>query len=153
MQPTPWWFAPMLTVVGTILGGAVSIIAALLTQRYALRTQLALKQADAEIVRAAAFQSERERRYLALVQNIEGLFTKAQDASAKKEFLRAGREIWLLGDADLVRKVNDFLKSVAEGQDVEGRTQRFGEIVLELRRSLGTPDDELTSRDFPFYSS
>jgi hypothetical protein len=67
---------PLLTLFATVLGGAVSIITAWLTQRYHLSSRLALRHADAEIAPAAALKLEREKRYLSVVQNIESLYTK-----------------------------------------------------------------------------
>jgi hypothetical protein len=152
MGTSPWWFTPLMTFAGAVIGGAVSIISAWLTQRYGLQVQLAVKRADAEANVAAALRSEKEKRYLALVQNIEGLYSKTQDPARKAEFLKAARDLWLLGDQELVRKLRVFLVDLAGNTDVDAREQLFGDVILDMRNGLGLPTDQLSNEDFRFHS-
>jgi uridine phosphorylase len=92
-----------MTFAGAVLGGGVSILTTFLTQRYALKAQLAIKKADAETGVAAALRSEKEKRYLAITQNLDSFYTGTQDPTRKVEFLKTQRELWLLGDQELIR--------------------------------------------------
>ena len=112
-----------MTFAGAVFGGAVSIVTAWLTQRYGLQAQLAVKRIDAEAKVAAALRSEKEQRYLAIVQNIESLYTTTQNPTGEAEFLKVVRELWLLGDQELVRKLRVFLVDIAGNTDVKPREQ------------------------------
>lgn len=90
---------------------------------------------------------------MSIVQNIESLYTKTQNQAGKIEFLKAVREIWLLGDQDLVRKVALFLTNTSGKKEVDTRDQLFGDVVLQIRRGLGLPTDQLTNQDFPSVSA
>lgn len=141
-----------MTFAGAVFGGAVSIITAWLTQRYGLQAQLAVKRADDEAKVAAALRSEKEQRYLAIVQNIDSLYAKTQNPTGKAEFLKVIRELWLLGDQELVRNLRVFLVDIAGKTDIDAREQLFGEVVLDMRKGLGLPTDQLSNEDFRFHS-
>jgi hypothetical protein len=153
MGTSPWWFTPLMTFAGAVLGGAVSIVTAWLTQRYSLQAQLAVKRADADANVVAALRSEKEKRYLAIVQNIESLYAKTPDPVGKAEFLKAVRELWLLGDQELVHKLRVFLVDIAGKTDVDAREQLFGDVMLDMRKGLGLATDRLSNEDFRFHSA
>jgi len=152
MGTAPWWFTPLTTLAAVLFGGVVSIVTAWLTQRYNLHAQLALKRAETESSAAAILTSEKEKRYLVIVRNLESLFENSQDPGGRTEFLRVVRELWLLGDEELVQKLNVFLLDIAGQQEASTREQLFGEAILEMRRGLGLPTDRLNSHDFRFHS-
>ncbi len=148
MGTSPWWFTPLMTFAGAIFGGAVSIITTWLTQRYGLQAQLAIKRADAVAAAEAALRTEKEKRYLAILQNVENLFMGDQNPVGTAELLRTMREVWLLGDQELVRKIRAFLEHMAGSQEAGLHEQLFGDVVLDMRRSLGLPTDGLSNQDF-----
>jgi hypothetical protein len=153
MGTSPWWFTPLMTFSGLVLGGAVSIITAWLTHRYNLEAQIALRRVDAEAAAAAALRMEREKRYLGILQNLESLYINTSSPSGKNELLKIVREVWLLGDQDLVRKMGVFLEDIAGKRQVDGRELLFGDVVLHMRKGLGLPIDELTNEEFRFHSA
>ena len=152
MGTSPWWFTPLMTFTGAVFGGAVSIVTTWLTQRYGLKAQLIVKRADAEANATEALRSEKEKRYLAIVRNLESLYVKAQNPAAKSEFLTTVRELWLLGDQELVRKLRLFLVDIAGKKDVDARERLFGDVILDMRKGLGLPTDQLSNEDFRFHS-
>lgn len=141
-----------MTFTGAVFGGAVSIVTTWLTQRYGLKAQLIVKRADAEANATEALRSEKEKRYLAIVRNLESLYVKAQNPAAKSEFLTTVRELWLLGDQELVRKLRLFLVDIAGKKDVDARERLFGDVILDMRKGLGLPTDQLSNEDFRFHS-
>jgi hypothetical protein len=78
MGTSPWWFASLMTFAGAVLGSTVSIVTVWLTRRYSLQAQLAVKRAEFLAAAEAALRAEREKRYLAILQNLESLYTNAQ---------------------------------------------------------------------------
>jgi len=153
MGTAPWWFTSFTTFAAVVFGGAISIISTWLTQRYTLRAQLALKHADAEANVATALRAEKQNRYLVLVQNLESLYEKGQSPAGKAEFLKVVRELWLLGDQELVQKLRIFLVDIAGTKEASAREQLFGDVILDMRRGLGLPIDQLTNRGFRFHSA
>jgi hypothetical protein len=75
-----------------------------LTLRYGLQAQLAVRRADAEAAAATALRTEKEKRYLAILQNVESLYANNPNPAGRAELLKNVREVWLLGDEELVRK-------------------------------------------------
>jgi len=150
MEASPW-FTPLMTFAGTVLGGIVSILSVWLTQRYNLRTQLMVKSAEVENAARMASKSENEKRYLSIVQNIDALFEGSGDPAKKAAFLIATREVWLLGDAELIRKVTLFLFDIAGATSADPTAKLFGDIILEMRRGLELPIEGLSNVDFPFH--
>lgn len=140
-----------MTFSGALVGGATSILTTWVAQRYALKTQLALKQADSQSAIFAALRAEKERRYLAVVQNIDSLYVKTEDSARKQELLKNVRELWLLGDQQLVRKLRLFLVDIAGRKEVDSRERLFADVVLDMRKDLGIPTDELGDEDFRFH--
>ena len=139
-----------MTFAAVVFGGAVSIITAWLTQRYNLLSQLAVKQADAVV---AALRAEKEKRYLAIVQSIESLYINSPRAAERAELLKTVREVWLLGDQELVRKMGAFLADIANSGKANERERLFGDVVLHMRKGLGLPTDGLSNEDFRFHSA
>lgn len=139
-----------MTFAGAVLGGGVSILTTFLTQRYALKAQLAIKKADAETGIAAALRSEKEKRYLAITQNLDSFYTGTQDPTRKVEFLKTQRELWLLGDQELIRKLRAFLGNIAASGEVTPHERLFGDVMLEMRKGLALPSDSLSNEDFRF---
>jgi hypothetical protein len=86
---SPWWFIPLMTFAGVVFGAAASILSTWLTQRYALKTQLEVKRAESDAAVASALRAEKGKRYLAIVRNVESLYSKTSDPSRKAEFLTA----------------------------------------------------------------
>jgi hypothetical protein len=142
-----------MTFAGLALGGAVSIITAWLTQRYGLQAQLAVRHADAEAAAAAALRTEREKRYLAILQKVDSLYTSNPSPADRRELLRIVREVWLLGDQELVRKMRVFLVDIAGNKETDARERLFGDVVLHMRKGLELPVDGLTNEDFRFHSA
>lgn len=140
-----------MTFVGALVGAATSILTTWIAQRYALTTQLALKQADSESAIFAALRAEKERRYLAVVQNIDSLFMQTEDSARKQELLKIVRELWLLGDQHLVRKLRLFFVDIAGTKEVHSRERLFADVVLDMRKDLGIPSEELSDEDFRFH--
>ena len=153
MGTSPWWFTPLMTFGGAVFGGAVSIITTWLTQRYSLQAQLAVKRADAVAAAEAALRTEKEKRYLAILQNVESLFANNPSQAGRAEWLKTVREVWLLGDQELVRKVRAFLVDLAGSGQASPRERLFGDVVLHMRKGLGLPTDGLSNDDFRFHSS
>jgi len=106
-----------MTLADILLGAATSILTTWLTQSYALKTHLEVKRAEAEAAVASRLRAEKKKRYLAIVRNLESLYDNTQDKSRRQEFLTAVRELWLLGDQDLVRKLRIFLVDIAQQKD------------------------------------
>jgi hypothetical protein len=138
-------------LAGAVFGGLVSILSVWLTQRYNLRAQLMVKSAEADKRRETASRSEKEKRYLSIVQNIEALYEGTGDPAKRAAFLRATREVWLLGDAELIRKLKFFLFDISDKSSADPIAQLFGDIILEMRRGLNLPTDDLSNVDFPFH--
>jgi hypothetical protein len=153
MGTSPWWFTSLMTFVGVVFGGAVSIVTAWLTQRFALQTQVAINRAEAEATAKAALTAEKVKRYLAIAQNIGALYAKTANPDGRAEFLKAVREAWLLGDQELVCKLRVFLLDVAGDKDADSREQLFGDVILDMRKGLGLPIDKLSNQDFRFHSA
>jgi hypothetical protein len=150
---TPWWFTPLMTFAGVVFGGAVSLITAWLTLRYGLQAQLAVRRADAEAAAATALRTEKEKRYLAILQNVESLYANSPSPAGRAELLKNVREVWLLGDEELVRKMRVFLVDIAGKKEAGAREQLFGDVVLDMRKGLGLPTDGLSNEDFRFHSA
>ncbi len=140
-----------MTFASVAFGGIISIISVWLTQRYNLRTQLLVRSTEAENVERMASRSEKEKRFLSIVQNIEALYEGSGDPATKAAFLRAIREVWLLGDVELIRKLTLFLFDIAGATSADPRAKLFGDIVLEMRRGLDLPIEGLSNIDFPFH--
>jgi hypothetical protein len=155
MGTSPWWFTSLMTFAGALLGGTVSIITVWLTQRYSLQAQIAVKHADAVAAADAALRAEKEKRYLAILQNVESLYANGPASSqiAKAELLKTVREVWLLGDQELVRKLRAFFEDIAASKKADPRERLFGDVVLHMRRGLGLPTDGLNNEDFRFHSA
>ncbi|MEX2263599.1 MAG: hypothetical protein WD696_16705 [Bryobacteraceae bacterium] len=153
MGTSPWWFTPLMTFAGIVVGGGVSIITAWLTQRYNLQTQLALKRADEDAAAAATLRTEKEKRYLAIVQYVESLYANSPNLAGRAEFLKAVREVGLLGDQELVRKLRIFMVDLAGKSEADSREQLFGDVMLEMRKGLGLATDRLSNQDFRFHSA
>ena len=153
MGTSPWWFPYLMTFAAVVFGGAVSIITAWLTQRYNLLSQLAVKQADAVVAAEAVLRAEKEKRYLAIVQSIESLYINSPRAAERAELLKTVREVWLLGDQELVRKMGAFLADIANSGKANERERLFGDVVLHMRKGLGLPTDGLSNEDFRFHSA
>ena len=113
MDSFPWWFVPAMTYCATIVGRTVSFGSVRLTKRYELRTQLTLKRTGAVTTLATDMRAEKEKRYLAIVQNLGWLYGENRDRSAQAPFLTSVGELWLLGDQDLVRDLSRFLMNLA----------------------------------------
>ena len=126
----------------------MSIITTWLTQRYGLQAQLAVKRADAVAAAETALRTEKEKRYLTILQNVETLFGNAQDPAGTAALLRTMREVWLPGDQELVRKIRAFLGHLAGSREVGTHERLLGGVVLDMRRSLGLPSDGLSNHDF-----
>jgi hypothetical protein len=141
-----------MTFAGAVLGGTVSILTAYLTQKYGLKSQLAIKRADAEASVAAALRSEKEKRYLAIAQNLDSMYIGTPDAARKAEFMKAQRELWLLGDQELVRKLQGFMTTLSAAGDATPYERLFGDVVLEMRKGLALPSDSLSNDEFRFIS-
>ena len=152
MELSQWWFTPLMTFAGAVIGAAASILATWLTQRYSMKAQLALKRVEFETSVTAALRTEKQKRYLAILQSIESLYSTNQDLARKAEFLRAVREVWLLGDQSLVSKLTAFLVDIAGRHGADVREQLFGDVVLEMRRDIGLQNDGLTNEHFRFHS-
>jgi len=117
------------------------------------KTHLAVKRTEAEAVVASALRAEKVKRYLAIVRNVASLYDTTPDKSRKEEFLTAERELWLLGDQELVRKLRIFLVDITQEKSPNLREQLFGNVVLEMRRGLGVPVDRIDNEDFRFHSA
>jgi hypothetical protein len=144
-----------MTFAGAVLGSAVSIVTVWLTQRYGLQAQLAVKRADALAAAEAALRTEREKRYLAILQNVESLYANAPTSTRerKAELLKTVREVWLLGDQELIRKMRVFFVEIASSAEEANQNERlFGDVVLHMRRGLGMPTDGLNNEDFRMHS-
>ena len=139
-----------MTFLGALFGGVVSILTAWLTQRYNLRTQLQVKSAEADNIARLASRSEKENRYLSIVRNLDALYDGGEPAK-RAAFLEAVREVWLLGDTELVRSLNDLLSKIAGKTSGDPRAPLVGKIILEMRRGLDLPNDNLTTSDFPSF--
>jgi hypothetical protein len=132
-----------------------------LTQRYSLQAQLAIKRADAEaavaaaqraeeVAVAAALRPEREKRCLAILQNLDSLYVSNAGHAGRKEFLQVVREVWLLGDEELVRKMRALFAHLTMKGEATAEEQLFGDVVLHLRKGLGLSVDRLSNEDFHF---
>jgi hypothetical protein len=153
MGTSPWWFAPLMTFAGLVLGGAVSIITAWLTRRYGLEVQLSVRRADPAAAAAAVLRTEKEKRYLAILQNLGSLYVNNPDPVAgRAEWLKIVREVWLLGDQELVRKLRVFLVDIAGEKETDARERFSGHVVLHMRKGAGLPIDGLSNEDFRFHS-
>jgi len=142
-----------MTLAGAVFGGAVSIVTVWLTQRYGLQAQLAVKRADADAAVAAGLRTEKERRYLAILQNLDSLYViNPNTVVGRAELLKIVREVWLLGDQELVRKLRVFLGDIAGDKEADARERLFGDVVLHMRKGLGLPVDALSNEDFRFHS-
>jgi hypothetical protein len=142
-----------MTFAGAVFGGAVSIITVWLTQRYGLQAQLAVKRADAEAAASAALRMEKEKRYLAILQNLDTLYVNNPNtAVGRAEWLKIVREVWLLGDQELVRKLRLFIRDIAGDKEADARERLFDDVVLHMRKGLGLPVDALSNEDFRFHS-
>jgi hypothetical protein len=153
METSPYRFAPLMTFTAAFLGGAVSLISVWLTQRYGLQAQLAVRRADAEAIVTAALRAEREKRYLAFVQNIDSLWAKAQEPARKAELLKTVRELGLVGDPELVRKLRISLVDIAGNPEADAREELFGEVMLDMRKGLGVSCEQLNKQDFRFLAA
>jgi hypothetical protein len=152
MGTSPWWFTPLMTFAGAVFGGAVSIITTWLTQRYSLQSQLAVRRADGEAAASAGLRTEKEKRYLAILQNLGACTDVAGTGPGKAELLKIEREVWLLGDQDLVRKLGVFIGDIAAQKEADSRERLFGDVVLHMRKGLGLPVNELSNDIFRFHS-
>ncbi len=152
MELSQWWFTSLMTFAGAVIGAGASILATWLTQHYTMKAQLALKRAEFETSVATALRTEKQTRYLAILQNLESLYSTCQDPARKAEFLRAVREVWLLGDPSLVSKLTAFLVDIAGSGDADTREQLFGDVVLEMRTDICLKNDGLTNNHFRFHS-
>ncbi len=153
MQTQPWWFIPVMTFAGVVFGGAVSVFTSWLTLRQGLEAQLAVKRTEAKLAIEAALRAEKEKRYLAILQNVESLYSSSSDQSGKADLLRLVREVWSLGDQELVCQLRGFLLDIAGKKEADARERLFGDVVLQMRKGLGLPTDALTNRDFRFHSA
>jgi hypothetical protein len=144
-----------MTFAGAVLGSTVSIVTVWLTQRYSLQAQLAVKRAEFLAAAEAALRAEREKRYLAILQNLESLYTNAPTSTlaGRAELLRTVREVWLLGDQELIRKMRVFLVDLASSGEAKPQERLFGDVVLHMRRGLGLPTEGLDNGDFRMHSS
>lgn len=153
METQPWWFVPLMTSAGVVFGGAVSIITTWLTLRYGLEAQLAVKRAEAAHAVEATLRAEKEKRYLAVLQNIESLYSNNPNQPGKADLLKLVRELWLLGDEELVSKLRCFFVDIAGKKEADARERLFGDVVLQMRKGLGLPTETLTNEDFRFHSA
>jgi len=143
-----------MTLGAAIVGGAVSLGSVWLTKRYELRAQLTVKRAEAETALSAAMRAEKEKRYLAIVQNLASLYGENADRQARTAFLTSVRELWLLGDQEPVRNMSRFLKDLAGTPPAATARERlFGDVMLDMRRGLGIPSDQLDNEDIRFHSA
>ncbi len=101
----------------------------------------------------AVLRAEKEKRYLAIVQSIESLYINSPRAAERAELLKTVREVWLLGDQELVRKMGAFLADIANSGKANERERLFGDVVLHMRKGLGLPTDGLSNEDFRFHSA
>jgi len=152
MEASPWWFTPIMTFAGAVFGAAVSIITAWLAQRYSLQAQLVVRRADAEAAIAAGLRAEKEKRYLAILQNINSLYASTPNPTGKAELLKVVREVWLVGDQALVRKIRLLFGDIAGDREADARARLFCDVVLYMRKGLGLPIDELSNEDFRFHT-
>jgi hypothetical protein len=97
-------------------------------------------------------RTEKEKRYLAILQNLESLYANSPNPAGKAELLKVAREVWLLGDQELVRKMREFLVDIAGNKEVDARELLFGDVVLHMRKGLGLPIDGLSNEDFRFHT-
>lgn len=96
---------------------------------------------------------EKERRYLAILQNLDSLYViNPNTAVGRGQLLRIVREVWLLGDQELVRKLRAFLGDIAGDKEADAHERLFGDVVLHMRKGLGLPVDALSNEDFRFHS-
>jgi hypothetical protein len=79
-----------------------------------------------------------EKRYIKLIDNLQGFYSSSADVARKEQFVALYRECWLYSSDSVIKALNQFMESIKgdSAHTEEVKESNLGNCVLEMRKDL-----------------
>jgi hypothetical protein len=139
-------------VIGAIINGIVLLAIAIINKV----SEFKLENLKVENSQQQQYKNNKRDIYGKLASSLSVFIENRHDINIKKkiqdDFFEVYDQIWIWGNQEINKKLGDFLQATIEGKDDATLKKLHVEIILEMRKDLDMPNNNLSIDDYKFIS-